>query len=322
MADQPLVSVIIPTKDRQKELAACLRSVFAQSYKSIEVIVIDNASSDNTATMLKRHFPDLFYICNKKNIGASRAKNQGIKCSKGKYLWFLDSDSRADNLNCLKTMIALMEKHKDIGSLGGELINISDNNPVCSVKYILMNGWAKTEFFSPEEVVLKECDYCATANCFLRREDILRLGGFDPEYFYLCEDTEIGYRLKRMGKRVISDYRVAVFHDINLKRQRSYYLFFRNSLLFGIKNFPIRFVLLLPFSFLDYKNLLIVIKRFKKKDPGALKYFISLEPGKAHYFFMAVKILFAIIAAYVRNIIFLPRTLLLRRTKKDFLDVA
>ena len=48
----------------------------------------------------------------------------------------------------------------------------------------------------------------------------------------------------------------------------------------------------------------------------------SSQNAVAHYFFMAVKILFAIIAAYVRNIIFLPRTLLLRRTKKDFLDVA
>jgi len=249
MSQRLLVSIIIPTKDRKKKLETCLRSIFSQRYQQIKVIVVDNASSDATANMIELLFPGVVYIYNNTNLGAAVAKNQGIKVARGEYVWFLDSDSRVDNVFCLETMVTFLEVHDNIGSIGGELQSISDNRIVCLVKYLLINGQGKTEYFLPHEVILKDCDYCATCNCFMRRKDIVNLGGFDPTYFYLCEDADMGYCLKRIGKRNVCDYRTAVFHDVDLDCQRNYFLRLRNPLRLAIKNFPFLYVIILPFSF-------------------------------------------------------------------------
>lgn len=320
--EKPLVSVIIPTKDRQKKLETCLRSVFSQHYEKIEVIVVDNASSDGTLTMIKQSFPNVFHICNSTNRGAAVAKNQGIRVAQGEYVWFLDSDTRVNSAHCLETMVAFMTEHKDIGSLGGELCAISNNRIVCLVKYLLMNGQGETKYFASHEVVLKNCDYCATANCFARTKDIITLGGFDPAYFYLCEDTELGYRLKRMGKRNVCDYRVAVFHDVDPNCQRNYFLRLRNSLRFAIKNLPFYYVIILPFSFLSLKTFTRMIRRIKLSDPGVWKYFPSSGSRKIQYIFFPIKIFVAVAYAYIWNIVFLPKTLLSRLRMRNYINDA
>lgn len=322
MPQRPLVSIIIPTKDRKEKLEACLRSVFAQRYQQIQVIVVDNASSDATAAMIRWYFPGVFYVYNPTNRGAAAAKNQGLKVARGKYLWFLDSDSRVDNVDCLEAMVTLLHEHDDIGSLGGELYTISDNRIVSLVKYLLINGQGETKYFAPPEVILKDCDYCATANCFLRREDILSLGGFDPAYFYLCEDAELGYRLKRMGKRNVCDYRVAVFHNVDLSCQRNYFLRLRNPLRLVIKNFPFYYVIILPFSFLFFKTFKSVIQRIKLKDPGAWKYLPPSSSRKRYYVFFVLKIVVAIASAYIWNVVFLPKTLASRFRHTNYINNA
>lgn len=318
----PLVSIIIPTKDRKKKLEACLRSVFSQSYKQIQVIVVDNASSDATPTMIRRYFSDVFYICNTTNLGAAVAKNQGLKVARGEYVWFLDSDSRVDNVHCLEIMVNLLTEHGDIGSLGGELCSMPDNKIICVVKYSSIKKFGETKYFPPHEVILEDCDYCVTCNCFMRRKDIVTLGGFDPAYFYLCEDTEIGYRLKRMGKRNVCDYRVAVFHDIDVNSQRNYFLNFRNPLRFAIKNFPFYYVIILPFSLLFFKPSKSIIQRIKLKDPGVWKYFPPYGSSKIQFIYFAVKIFVAVVYAYLWNIVFLPKTLSSRFRKRNYIDNA
>lgn len=320
MPQRPLVSIIIPTKNRQKKLEACLRSIFAQHYQQIEIIVVDNASSDATATMIELHFPGVVYVYNTTNLGAAVAKNQGIKVAQGEYVWFLDSDSRVDNAHCLETMVSLLNGHDDIGSIGGELHVISDNRIVCLVKYLLKNGQGETKYFPSHEVTLKDCDYCATCNCFMRRKDVVNLGGFDPAYFYLGEDTDMGYRLKRMGKRNVCDYRTAVFHDVDLDFQRNYFLRLRNPLRLAIKNFPVHYVIILPFSFLFFNIFKSIIQRIKVKDRGVWKYFPPSGSRKIQFVYFTVKIFAAAIYAYLWNMVFLPKTLFSRFRKINYIN--
>lgn len=90
-----LVSVIIPTYNRERTILRAINSVLNQTYKDIEVIVVDDCSTDKTVDIIKDNFPDnhrvKLYIL-EKNSGACVARNRGIKCSKGKYVAFLDSD--------------------------------------------------------------------------------------------------------------------------------------------------------------------------------------------------------------------------------------
>jgi len=89
----PSVSVIIPTYNRARLVSRAIQSVLNQTYQNLELIVIDDASTDNTEEVVK-DFKDnrIRYICHDENKGGATARNTGIKTAKGKYIAFLDSD--------------------------------------------------------------------------------------------------------------------------------------------------------------------------------------------------------------------------------------
>jgi glycosyltransferase involved in cell wall biosynthesis len=89
MSELPLVSVIIPVYNRERYLAEAIESVFAQTYPAIELIVIDDGSSDGSAKIANR-YPLIYHF--QPNAGMSAARNAGIALATGRYLAFLDSD--------------------------------------------------------------------------------------------------------------------------------------------------------------------------------------------------------------------------------------
>ena len=92
MSDSPLVSVVIPTYNRADILADAINSVFAQTYDDIQVIVVDDGSTDDTSELVE-NFPEVMYH-KQKNRGANAARNTGIELSNGEYVAFLDADDR------------------------------------------------------------------------------------------------------------------------------------------------------------------------------------------------------------------------------------
>jgi glycosyltransferase involved in cell wall biosynthesis len=91
--NNPLVSIIIPTYNDKKDVSRSINSALSQSYKNIEVIVIDDASKDGTFSYLKKKYRNkILLVKNKKNIKLGGSRNIGINISKGEYLFFLDSD--------------------------------------------------------------------------------------------------------------------------------------------------------------------------------------------------------------------------------------
>ena len=93
MKHNPLISVVIPTFNRQKTISYCLTSVLAQTYNNLEVIVVDDCSTDNTVSIIN-NYPDprLRCIVLEKNSGAQAARNRGIIEAKGDWIAFQDSD--------------------------------------------------------------------------------------------------------------------------------------------------------------------------------------------------------------------------------------
>ena len=89
-----MVSVIIPIYNTQKYLKRCMDSVIEQTYQNIEIILIDDGSSDNSLEICKKYQENdkRVYIISGKNCGVSHARNLGIDKAKGKYLYFVDSD--------------------------------------------------------------------------------------------------------------------------------------------------------------------------------------------------------------------------------------
>ena len=96
MMTSDLVSVVIPVYNSEKYLEECLNSIISQTYQNIEIIVIDDGSSDNSVRVVESYLPKVSLI-KQKNLGVSAARNRGIEASKGELLVFLDSDDWLSN---------------------------------------------------------------------------------------------------------------------------------------------------------------------------------------------------------------------------------
>lgn len=120
------VSVIIATYNTGKYIAECLESIFNQSLKNIEVIVVDDGSTDNSKDIIiqyqKKH-TNLVYTY-KENAGAGRARNDGIKIAQGEYLAFMDPDDKYPNCESLEKLYR-MAKLKNADICGGNIISFN-----------------------------------------------------------------------------------------------------------------------------------------------------------------------------------------------------
>ncbi len=112
MISEPLVSIVIPTYNSQKTLAECLESIKNQTYKNIEVIVVDNFSGDGTAKYAEDYGVKVFLL----KAGRSEAKNYGAAKSCGEYLFFIDSDMEL-TARVVQECVELLEIDPKIGGI-------------------------------------------------------------------------------------------------------------------------------------------------------------------------------------------------------------
>ena len=116
----PLVSVIIPTWNRADMLKTALKSVFSQNYPNLQIIVVDDASTDHTRETL-RAYPDVFSYFLSKHTGQCSTRNFGLDLAKGKYIQLLDSDD-ALSPGVIKRHVEFLEKNPDIDLVYGDLV--------------------------------------------------------------------------------------------------------------------------------------------------------------------------------------------------------
>ena len=110
------ISVIIPVYNTEKYLKRCLDSVIAQEYKDLELVIINDGSTDNSEQLIneyKTKYPELISYYNKENTGVADTRNFGIKKAKGEYIMFLDSDDYIDTA-LLKNLEDYINKNIDL----------------------------------------------------------------------------------------------------------------------------------------------------------------------------------------------------------------
>ncbi|MEA5412821.1 glycosyltransferase family 2 protein [Synechococcus sp. BA-120 BA3] len=108
------VSVILPTYNRAHKLSEALRSVYAQEYGgTVEIIVVDDCSQDNTVSFVQQNYPDVHLISLKSNVGHGAARNHGLRVARGRFIAFLDSDDtwRPDYLNVQVSTLQRQPSH-------------------------------------------------------------------------------------------------------------------------------------------------------------------------------------------------------------------
>jgi hypothetical protein len=112
----PMVSFVVPCYKLAHFLPECVNSILAQTYRNLEVLIMNDCSPDNTAEVASS-FSDgrVRYIRNERNLGHLRNYNKGIELSQGKYVWLISADDYLRNTNILERYVELMEKHPEVG---------------------------------------------------------------------------------------------------------------------------------------------------------------------------------------------------------------
>ncbi len=231
------VSIIIPTFNRKNELRNCLESVYRQGYRNFEILIIDNGSTDGTREMILGEYPEVRLFYYGKNLYACRARNLGIAKCVGSYVWFLDSDVVIANEKCLSSMINLIKSDETIGGIGGTVYVFDDKPSRIGLprdnRFTLMDDWDQESF------ELIECDFLPSSNLLMKRDVLLKIGGFTEIYGYLLEDNDLGLKIAKFGLKNIADRRTVALHpfksgSVNLRKS---YNFYRNIFLYVLLNF-------------------------------------------------------------------------------------
>ena len=128
----PLVSVVVPVYNTEKRIAYSLESIIAQDYPNLEIIVVNDASTDATETNARRILENcgrpFTIITHKENRGETASRNTGMDAMKGEFVWFIDADDMAEN-NLVSTLYTLIEEYKCDISLCGLKDRFEDGRP-------------------------------------------------------------------------------------------------------------------------------------------------------------------------------------------------
>ncbi|WP_315077731.1 glycosyltransferase [uncultured Clostridium sp.] len=121
-----MVSIIVPTYNNEKYIESALQSIFNQTYKDIEIIVVDDGSTDNTSEVLKKYTNKIIYI-KKENGGVASARNLGLNIANGEYIAFLDADDLYDK-NKIEKQVKILKKCRDIDVIYNNADVIDENS--------------------------------------------------------------------------------------------------------------------------------------------------------------------------------------------------
>lgn len=189
-----LVSIIIPTYNGLKHLKNCLNSVIKNTdYPNYEIIVVDNASSDGTYNFLKKNFPNIRVVVNKKNVGNTEGMNVGIRSARGNFVMILDNDTEVTK-GWLREVVKLAKSDPSIGVCGS------------------LPFWYDYRDYAPIYDGYFQVSAVSGAAMLLKRDLIKEVGLFDASYFAYYEDTELCWRYILFGYKVVCDSDSIVLH--------------------------------------------------------------------------------------------------------------
>jgi GT2 family glycosyltransferase len=221
MMDQPLVSVVIINFNSNDFIWRCLEALKNQTYKNIEIFVIDNASDDGSSEKLQNINDKRFnYHRFEKNVGSSVANNYGIKHSIGEYILILNADVFLTESYIEKTMNAF-KKNELIGTVTGKLLSEANKKIIDTTGIILFKegvghergmGEEDTGQYDFEDYVVGAC--CAAAMYKRKMLEDIRYKDeyYDEDYFAFVEDLDLSVCSILMGWKTLYTYEAVGYH--------------------------------------------------------------------------------------------------------------
>ena len=215
------LSIIIVSWNVRELLRRCLQSIISnpKSQWPTEIIVVDNASTDGSAAIVRDGFPQVQLLVNDDNLGFTVANNQAIARSRGRYVLLLNPDTEVLG-DALATMVGYMDAHPEVGALGPQLLNPdgsiqSSRRRFPTMATAFLESTILQRWF-PDNPVLRRyymldrpdnrtqgVDWAVGAALLMRREAIEQVGPLDEGFFMYSEELDWCHRIKAQGWKVV-----------------------------------------------------------------------------------------------------------------------
>ena len=218
------ITIVIINWNTRDLLRDCLESIY-KTVRNItfEIIVVDNASRDDSVAMLREEFPDVRIITNSENRGFAAANNQAFAVMKGRYALLLNTDTVLTG-NAVNELFAFMENHDDTAMAGGQLLNRdgSRQNSIANFPTILtlLANISLLEYLFPRRFPSKrynhkeplEVESVIGACLLVRKKAIDEVGMFDERYFFFFEETDWACQMRAAGWKICHVPSAYIYH--------------------------------------------------------------------------------------------------------------
>lgn len=264
----PLVSIIIVNWNAYKYLKKCIDSILKQTYRNFEIIIVDNASSDDSVEFIETNYSKLLLIKNKDNVGFAQGNNIGISHSRGEFIALFNPDAVADP-EWLSNLVSILKNSEKTAATAGKIFYLGNefgkNAVFCTWSKIDPITAFTVNFFDNEPQA--EVDYLSGAAMLVKKSVIDKIGEIDPEYFLYFDETDWCARMIRAGYNLIYVPKAIAWHKVsgtvNDSLTKLYYME-RSRVRFVLKNFDSKYVLLF-FSFFFLETTYVLLRDFKKR---------------------------------------------------------
>ena len=259
----PRVEAVVIAYNGAKFIAPSLQSLLDQDYPNLKITVVDNASTDDTAALIRRDFPTINLVASQKNLGFASGNNLVFRSSDADWFALLNQDAIARR-DWITEMVRAGEMDPRIAAVGAKMLMLRCPTILNSAG-IQMN---EAGFGVDRWIGLKDEDQSPIAQdvfgvcggaMMLRKKDLVELGGFDDDFFMYFEDVDLCWRMRIAGRRIVYAPLAVVFHDWHGDRgsgnraMRRRFMCERNRLWSVVKNW-------------EWKNLKKVWKQMKEYE--------------------------------------------------------
>jgi GT2 family glycosyltransferase len=246
-----MISIIIPNYNGEKYLSDCIGALYNQDYLDYEVILVDNASSDNSLILVKNQFPGIILVENPVNRGFAGGCNDGARKARGDYLLFINTDTIAP-LGFLSTLFRATITTPDYAMFATKMIYPDGRINSAGICISLsgaawdrgMGEYDRGQYDKREEV-LGPCGGAA----MYRTKEFTSVGGFDEDFFLYMEDVDLAFRIRLGGGRCLYIPGAVIVHyhggTAGVETDIAIYYGNRNIIWYPVKDFPL---MLLIFS--------------------------------------------------------------------------
>jgi GT2 family glycosyltransferase len=242
--DLPLLSIIIPNWNGARHLPTCLNSLRRQTYPHMEVIVVDNASTDESPVLVQRDYPEVKLIRLDYNHGLTGGVNRGIQLARGEVIAPLNNDTEVTP-GWAEALVTALLNHPDAGMAASKMLLFDRRDTLHSAgdAYGVDGIPVNRGVWQPDQRQFDGDEYvwggCGGAVAY-RRAMLDDIGLFDEDLFMYCEDVDLNWRAQLAGYHCVFAPQAVVYHHLSATGGGEIASFYtgRNTVWVLVKNYP------------------------------------------------------------------------------------